>query len=214
MESKVFKVSLEKNPRISMEVIAGHFTTRNAHISHYHDVSSMKSNALVARDVARELALPYLTSKPVDTIVCMENTKVIGAYLAEELLHEGTSVINEGGEIFIVTPMTNTAGQLIFYDNEITWITNRSILLLTATVSSGRTLYGVLECINYYGGKIAGISALFLASHEKQIKEVNALFTSDDIEGYRLYFPNECEMCKEGQKLDAIVSSEGYSKLL
>ena len=48
------------------------------------------------------MALPYLTSKLVDTIVCIEGTEVIGLLL-KELLQEGTSVINAGRDIYVLT---------------------------------------------------------------------------------------------------------------
>jgi len=213
MEEKAFNISLAKNPLISIRVIPGHFSTSNAHFSHYLDVSSLKANALVARDVARELAVPYLSSTLVDTIVCMENTKVIGAYLAEELLQEGTAVMNSGGEIYVVTPMYSTAGKLIFYDSEVEWIENRNILLLSTNISSGQTLNSALECISYYNGIITGISALFVSSSFKLEREIHTLFTSDDFPGYKLYDIGQCEMCKAGLELDAIISTEGYTKI-
>lgn len=86
MKSKAFTVSLPKNPSINMNVIPGHFTTSHFHISHYLDLDDLKTNSSLARDVAVELALPYLASTLVDTIVCMEGTEVIGAYMAEEYL--------------------------------------------------------------------------------------------------------------------------------
>ena len=213
METKYFSVSLEKNPIISIGVLPGHFTTSNAHSNNYLDVSGLKSNALVARDVAQELAIPYLSSTLVDTIVCMERTDVIGAYLAEELLKDGVAVINAGGEIHVVAPTSSINGNLIFPDSVIQWISNRHILLLVASISSGRTLHSAQDCLAYYGGKIAGVSALFVASHEKLGQEVHTLFTADDIPGYKLFSPGECEMCKAGVKLDALVSSEGYTKI-
>ncbi|MDR1566700.1 MAG: hypothetical protein LBS48_05395, partial [Treponema sp.] len=63
----------------------------------------------------------------------MEKTEVIGAYLAEELLQDGTSVMNAGGKIHVVSPIYNTNGNLVFPDNVIEWISNRSILLLVAS---------------------------------------------------------------------------------
>ena len=213
MERKAFRISLEKNPLITMKVIPGHFTTSNAHVSHYIELCDMKSNALIARDVARELAIPYLTTTMVETIVCMERTEVVGAYLAEELLQEGLSVVNSSGEIHVVTPINTNNRTLIFQDSTIDWISNRNILLLVASISSGRTVKSALDCLEYYNGNVVGISSLFLASHEKQVKKVHALFTSDDISGYRLRGSGECEMCAAGQKLDAIISSEGYTKI-
>ena len=213
MTTKAFSVSLDKNPIISVKVIPGHFTTNNAHSNYFLDVSELKFSTSIARDVAREMALPYLSSLLVDTIICMEKTEVIGAYLAHELRQEGTAVMNEGNEIHIITPAINTNGNLIFQDNLIEWISNRNILLLVASISSGRTVNSAMECIEYYGGKLSGISTLFLSSHEKMKQEIHALFTADDIPDYKLFSTAECEMCKAGIKLDAIVNSEGYTKI-
>ncbi|MDR0503233.1 MAG: hypothetical protein LBH16_07925 [Treponema sp.] len=213
MEDKAFSISLAKNPVISVNVIPGHFTTNNAHSNNYLDVSGLKSNTAVARDVARELAIPYLSSTLVDTIVCMEKMEVIGAYLAQELAQDGTSVMNSGDVIYVVSPINNTYGNLVFPDSAIKWISGKNILLLIATVSSGRALNCGIECINYYGGKLAGISALYLASNVKQEDKIHPLFTSEDIPGYKLYNTGECELCKAGVKLDALISSEGYTEL-
>lgn len=213
METKPYAISLDRNPSVSTTVIPGHFTTSNAHVNYYLDLSKMKSNASVAREVARELAVAYLSNSIVETIVCMENTKVIGAYLAEELLQHGMTSVNSGGEIHVVTPMSNINGKLVFYDSELEWITNKNVLLLTASVSSGRTLDSALECLAYYRGIIAGISALFLVTPSRLEKEVHALFTSDDLPEYTISCPSQCNMCKAGMKLDAIISSEGYTKI-
>ena len=207
------KVSLEKNPIISIDVTHGHFSTRHVHTNYYLDVGSMKANAFIARDVARELAIPYISSTLVDTIVCMENTKLIGAFLAQELLHDGTAIMNAGGDINVVTPMSSVGGQFIFYDNEIDWIKNKNILLLTATLSSEMTLEMVLECLNYYNGHIKGISTLFSYSKVVANMEISTLFTPADIPGCKIYNTKECEMCKAGQKLDAFISNEGYKKI-
>jgi len=213
MGNKTFSVSLEKNPIISIKVTPGHFTTGSFHINYYLDVSTLKANTLVARDVARELALPYLSSTLVDTIVCMENTKVIGAFLAEELIHDGAAVMNSGGEIHVITPKSSSDRKFIFFDNEVEWIANRNILLLTATVSSGQTLNSALECLSYYNGIIVGISSLFYSSDAPQEKRIHALFTSDDIPGYKVLASDKCGMCMSGQKLDAIINSDGYQNI-
>ena len=212
MEKNSFSVSIEKNPAISMKVIPGHFTTNTAHLNYFVDVWEIKSNASIARDIAREIAVPYLSSTLVDTIVCMERTVVIGAYLAEELQREGTAIMNSGGIIHVVSPLSNVNGNLIFQDNAIEWIRNRNILLLVASISSGKTVSVAKECIEYYGGRLAGISALFYSS-ENLDYNINALFTASDIPGYKVSSTVDCQMCKAGQKLDAIISSEGYTKI-
>ena len=214
MITKDYQVALPKNPRIRMHYTPGHFCTSFYHTNYYLDVSTMKACALTARDVARQLAVPYISSAIVNTIVCMENTKVIGAFLAQELLQEGTAVMNTGGEIHVVTPMNSFDGRYLFYDNELPWIENQSILLLTASVIGGKTLNSVLECISYYNGLVAGISSLFLYDETVTSHKINSLFTAEDLPGYRVFPTSDgCEMCEVGQKLDAIISSEGYKKI-
>ncbi|MCL2800906.1 MAG: hypothetical protein FWD28_04025 [Treponema sp.] len=212
MEDKAFNVSLAKNPIITVNVTPGHFTTNNKHTNNYLDVSALKSDTTVARDVAREIVIPYLSSTIIDTIVCMEKMDVIGAYAAQELVQDGTS-INSGGTIHVISPINNAYGKLIFSDSSTKWITGKNVLLLVATVSSGRSLNIALECISYYGGNLAGISSVYKASDVVSDKEIHTLFTSEDIPGYQLFTANECQMCKSGQKLDAIISSEGYTKI-
>ena len=213
MNTKAFSVSLEKNPVITIKVIPGHFTTSNAHSNNYLDVSHLMCNVSMARDVAQQLATPYLSSTLVDTIVCMERTEVIGAYLAVELQQHGISVINSGADMYVLKPQSNANGNFIFQDNMTEWISNKNIILLVASISSGRTVANAVDCIGYYGGRLAGISALFSTSHEDLKHEVHSLFTSDDIPGYKLFSTAECELCRAGIKLDAIISSEGYTKI-
>jgi orotate phosphoribosyltransferase len=213
MEDKGFNISLAKNPKISIRVIPGHFSASNTHSNYYLDVSRLKSNAQIAQDVARELAVPYLSSTIVDTIVCMDRTTVVGAFLAEELFMHGTSVINAGCEIHVMAPTSSVNGKLIFQDSMLDRIHSKNIILLVASVSSGRTVNIAMECLEYYGAKLVGVSAMFLGTLYKPQREINALFTSEDIPDYKLFNPGQCEMCKGGLPLDALVSNDGYTYL-
>jgi orotate phosphoribosyltransferase len=151
----------------------------------------------------------------VDTIMCVDRTEVIGAYLARQLLEGGNPLMNLGDDIHIVAPMVNTNGQLTFHDSVAEkYIKGRNIIFLLAWVLSGRTVKIARECIEYYGGVLIGVSTLFLALPSKAEREVHALFTSDDIPYFKTFYPvSDCEMCKLGQKLDAIVTTEGYTKI-
>lgn len=213
MKNKEFIVSLSKNPVITMGVIPGHFTTNHFHVTHYLDLNDLKTNASLARDVAIELALPYLNSTLVDTIVCMEGTEVIGAYMAEELMQEGTSVINSDNEIHVVTPKSNINRKLMFQGNMKELIYNRNVILLVSSIASGATVNSALECLSYYGGILVGISALFNYRPENMDQEIYSMFTNEDIPEYQIFNPDECVMCKEGHKLDAIVIHDGYTKV-
>jgi orotate phosphoribosyltransferase len=42
---------------------------------------------------------------------------------------------------------------------------------------------------------------------------VDSVFTRDDLPDYRTYSLQDCPLCKEGRKIDAIVNSYGYSKM-
>jgi len=216
MDQKSFKVPLERNPFVFVTVIPGHFTTNHIHVNHYLDLNDMKSNMLIARDVARELSTPYLAGiagVPVDTIVCMERTVAVGAYLAEELVRECDPAFNNNGEIHILTPISAAGGNLVFQNSTIRWIKGRNIILLVATISSGQTMKKALECLSFYGGRVFGVSALFMASKSVSDPRIHPLFTSDDIPGYKIWAPGDCAMCKAGMKLDAVISSEGYSEI-
>ena len=211
MLQEAFTIESVKDSMISLRVIPGHFTTCNSHFSHYLDMSTLKTNAQAAQDVARELAVSYLgNSDIIDTIICMEGTEIIGAFLAQELLQEGTMVMNGGGNIYVLTPSSNINGQLVFSHNEYGRIEQKNTILLVASVASGTTVARAIECLEYYGGNLIGISALFSAVPEVQGHEIESLFTPDDIPGYRFTLPSDCRLCKEGKPLDAVINCSGY----
>lgn len=214
-KNKTFSVSLTKNPAISMDVIPGHFTTNHFHLSHYLDLDKLKSNSSLARKVAKELALPYLASTLIDTIVCIDGTELIGAYLAEELNQKSTSSINSGKDIHVVKPMSNVHRQFTFQSNLQSLITDHRILLLVSSVSSGTTLRTALELLNYYGADLVGVSSLFNSQHDDLDinQEINYLFNQDDIPGYKMHRIKNCDLCKSGRKLDAIIIQGGYTTL-
>ncbi|MCL1975385.1 MAG: hypothetical protein FWG61_04390 [Firmicutes bacterium] len=211
MENKIFDVWLHKNPLLSIKVIPGHFATSTVHISHYLDMNRMKSTTSIAMDVGREMAIPYLSNTIVNTIVCMERTVVIGSFVAQELLRRGAASIIRGNDIHVISPLSNREGKLVFQESSLGWISNKNIILLVASISGGHTVNSAMECLEYYGGRVVGISALFAASDVKE--RVHALFSKDDIPKYKIYSPGECKMCREGHKLDAVISSEGYTKI-
>ncbi|NLK39811.1 MAG: hypothetical protein GX303_06175 [Clostridiales bacterium] len=213
MKKKAFTISLTGNPVINMNVIPGHFTTSHFHLSHYLDLFDLKSNAAIARNVAVELAVPYIHSTPVDTIVCMEGTEIIGAYLAEELRQSGRSVINSEREIHVVSPIYSVDKKLIFHSNVQEKIKNKNVLLLVSSISSGATIKSALECLSYYCGIVVGKSALFNAYPDQFKKEIHSLFTNKDIPNYQMYRPDECHLCSNGYPLDALIISDGYTKM-
>ena len=213
MESKMFKISARNDERIQLKIFPGHFVTPQSHITHYLDLTTMTARCSEARQIAEALAVNYEASIPVDTIVCMDGLKVVGAYLAEELTKVGVLSMNAHQTIYIISAEHNSAGQMIFRDNMQPMIDGKNILILNGSVTTGETLSRTVESILYYGGKIRGIAAIFSAVDSVAQLPVYSIFQKKDIPDYNSYHSQDCPMCKNRQKIDAIVSGYGYSKL-
>ena len=213
MESKMFKIYARSDERIQLKIYPGHFATPYSHITHYLDMTTMKSRSSEARRIAQALAVNYEASIPIDTIVCMDGLEVIGAYLAEELSKAGVLSMNMHQTIYIISPEYNSVGQMIFRDNIQPMISGKNVLLLNGSVTTGETLSRAVESILYYGGAIRGIAAIFSAISSIAQLPIHSIFQKKDIPDYNSYKLHDCPLCKARQKVDAIVSGNGYSKL-
>ena len=212
-EHQTMTIHSSYNNSVTISVIPGHFATTHSHITHYIDMTTLKSRQSMARSAARSIASEYVGSTIVDTIICMDGTEVIGSYLAEELTASGIMSMNQHEAIYIVTPEFNSAGQMMFRDNLQPMIRGKHILLLLASATTGRTIEQSLECIDYYGGIMAGISAIFSANKEIAGQQIHTLFRIEDIPEYKTYPHNQCPYCKAGNRIEALVTSYGYSNL-
>jgi orotate phosphoribosyltransferase len=198
---------------VPLKVIKGHFATNHAHINYYIDSTTLRTRASEAHEVAKVLAGMYLYDTVVDTIVCMEGTEVIGAFLSEELTNSGFLSTNAHKTIYVVTPEFNNNSQLIFRDNLVPEISGKNVMILMAMVTTGKTLNRALECVKYYNGKLTGVSAIFGENDVIDGVPVHAVFSKKDLPDYESYDYTECPMCKAGQKLDALVNAYGYESL-
>lgn len=196
---------------LPIKIMPGHFATNHAHVNYYMDLTTMKTRLSEAQEIARNLAELYMFDTIVDTIVCMEGTEVIGAFLAEELTKAGFLSMNAHKTIYIITPEYNSNSQIIFRDNNLPMIRDKNVTLLTASVTTGLTLNKGIESIQYYGGILQGISAIFSALDEVDGVPVHAVFGKKDIPEYQYYDYRDCPFCKKGIKLDALVNPFGYS---
>lgn len=213
MESRMIEIQSKYNNKIKLGVIPGHFATNHSHVNYYVDMTKIKTHHIIARETGKEIAKVYISSQDIDAIVCLEGTEIIGAFLARELSKHGHASINSGKDIAVITPEHNANNQMIFRDNIQKDIFNKRVLLLIASVSTGKTISRSVECLKYYNGQLAGVSAIFSAIKEYDGIKINSIFTADDMTGYESMPVNECKLCKSGQKVDAIVNSFGYSKL-
>lgn len=210
MENRLQEITSSKNRGIKIGVIPGHFATNHSHINYYVDMTSIKTSPQMAKEAASELAQDYFTSTHIETIICLEGTEVIGAFLAETLSHSG---INSGTDIKVVTPELNANSQLIFRDNTQKFIWGKQVVVLISSASTGKTISRTVDCLKYYNGQLAGISAIFSAIDQAHDTPVNCIFTPDDLPKYENYSVDQCPMCQHGVKVDALINSYGYSKL-
>lgn len=213
MEPRFFKIPVCVGD-VSLRVAQGHFATRNSHTNYFVDVTSQQSCIRDAEAVAQQLAQRNLTQHlMVDTILCMDGTRVIGTCLAQKLSQGGFRSINAGREIYVLRENVGTNGKLIFRDNARPMLEGKNVLLLLASVTTGGTVRRGIECVKYYQGNVAGIAAIY--SHQKEIDGIPivSLFDTNDLPGYASYAPEECPMCREKRELDAVVDKFGYSAL-
>lgn len=211
--TQFMKVYSQYNNLISLNIAPGHFATSQSHVNFYIDMTSLKSRRNEAKAAAKALVQEYVVSTVIDTIVCLDGTNIIGAYLADELTSAGIASANTHNTVYIVTPEQHTGGQLIFRENYLPMIKGKNILVLLATATTGKTLKTALECIEYYGGSIAGVSSIFSAADEIHGEKINTIFTENDIPGYETYSASDCPFCKAGHPLNALVNAFGYAKL-
>ena len=198
---------------VPLRVARGHFATNHSHINYYIDITYQKTRLSEAKDVARQLVSHFINNTPVDTILCLDGTAVIGACVASELTKNGFRTINAHNTIYVLEPEYNANSQIIFRDNIQPMIRGKHVLVLMASVTTGYTAKRSVEAIGYYGGKVAGIAALYRAVDEVEGHPVRSIYSINDIPDYQSYEYRECPYCKQGQPVDALVNSFGYSKL-
>lgn len=211
METRQTDITARNNNSVKLGVIPGHFATNHSHVNYFVDMTTIKTQYRAAREAAHELAKHY-QSREVNTILCFEGTEMIGAFLAHAL-NTQTGTFNAGQDIAVITPETNMNNQMIFRDNLQKYVYNQHILLLMSSVSTGKSIARSVECLNYYSGRLTGIASIFSALSEYDGVTIDSVFSLEDIPEYETALPAECELCKKGVKVDAIVNSFGYSKI-
>ena len=202
-----------KRKNLLLRVCPGHFATSHSHINYYIDVTLQKTRLSEAQAVAQELVSYYNASTIVDTILCLDGTQVIGTCLAEELTAGSFINLNAHQTIYIVTPEHTTGSQIIFRDSVSPMIEGKHVLVLAASVTTGFTARAAIEAIQYYGGTVAGVAAIFATADTCMGYPVKSVFDPKDLQGYASYSSHECPLCKAGKPVDALVNSFGFSKL-
>lgn len=206
-------ITMKENPDVILRAIPGHFITPHAHSNYYLDMTAIKSRTHESRAAAAELAKKIPPTTVVDTIVCMEGTQVIGAYLADELTKSGFVNVNSYQAINVITTELSSAGQYVVRDNLKPMFEGKNVIILVATAATGQTIAKTAEAIKYYGAKVRGICSVFSVGTTCFGKPIYSLFSVKDLPDYRNTPADECPMCKNGQAVDALANPFGYSKL-
>ena len=199
--------------KVPLRLARGHFATNHSHINYYIDITYQKTRISEAKDSAYQLVSSFINDTPVDTVLCLDGTAVLGTCVAEELTKTGFRTINMHQTIYVVEPEYNANSQIIFRDNIKPMITGKHVLVLMASVTTGYTAKRSIEAIGYYGGKVAGVAAIYRAVDEVAGYPVRSVYSIADLPDYESFDYRECPYCKQGKKLDALVNSFGYSAL-
>ena len=213
MEGRMLKFYSKESNRAAIHAIPGHFATSHSHINYYIDVTSLKTRVSEAKEVARVLSGKINRLTCIDTIVCMDGTEVIGAFLADELEKKDFTSTNQHETIYVVSPELNNNNQLLFRDNIRPSIQGKHVLLLSATTTTGKTIHRSLEGIRYYGGILEVVASVFSTVPQVDDMPIISVFTGEDLPGYEAYSPTDCPFCKKGHRIEAMVNGFGYSKI-
>ncbi len=207
------KIDYAKNKDVVLRYVPGHFITPSSHVNYYMDLTDMKSRQREARATGEELAEMYLSSDVIDTILCLNGMKVVGSYLANKLTKAGIISANAHQTMYITSPEYNSAGQMMFRENNQHMIRGKKVLILIDTATTGGTLRSAVGSVNFYKGQVVGISAIFSVATQIEGHNIRALYSTRDLTDYISYDPGNCPLCKAGTPVDAICNGFGYSTL-
>jgi len=200
-----------KGKNLFLRVTKGHFMKTNGHMNYYIDVTMQKSRLSEARAVAEELVSYYNSNTVIDTILCLDEMQVIATCMAEQLTAAGYMNLNAHQTIYILTPEKVSEGRFIFREGSASMINGKNVLILTSSVATGRTTSVAMEAIKYYGGTVAGLASIYSAVDECGGIPVRSVFDANDLDGYYCVPAHECPLCREGQMVDGVVNSYGFS---
>ena len=209
MEKRAIDLHAKRNSSVVILAIPGHFATKHSHVNYCVDMTKIKSQMSMAQSAAKLFAEKFINT-PVDTIITLDRMKMVGAFLANELSHAG---LNINRDINVISPeITNE--KLILRDNMLPYVMGQHVLLLVATSTTGLTAKSATEGIRYYGGEPVGVACVFGDHFDSNGIPVVKLLGSEELVDYSSYAPADCPLCKRGVKIDALVNSYGYSKII
>lgn len=208
MEKRAYDIFSKQTREVSIRVIPGHFATRHSHVNYCVDMTAVKSE-LNAAKAAAKLFGDALGATSVDTVITLDRMKMVGAFLADCL---SNTQLNKGQNIAVISPEV-TGEKLILRDNFLPYVKGRHVMILTASATTGKDVKNAVEGISYYGGIPVAVANTFGGEFDCSVPVIR-LFGVDDVPDYSSYSPVDCPLCRRGVKVDAVVNSYGYSKIV
>ncbi len=214
IRDRMVKFFAKSDKRIAVNATQGHFATSQSHINYYIDITRMKVRISEAEEAARSIRDKMLHRVMVaDTIVCLDGTEVIGGFLAQELIKNDFQSTNKHDTMYVAQPEENSIHQFMFRENIRFAVEGKHVLVMVATMTTGETVRRSIECIEYYGGKVEAVVAIFSTTKKIGDVDVYSLFDEEDFPGYSTFAQHECPYCLRGIPIEAMVNGYGYAKL-
>lgn len=208
METRAIELKAKRLSGVKVRAIPGHFATQHSHVNYCIDMTKVKSEVSVAKAAAKLFAEKFVNI-PVDTVITLERTKMVGAFLAHELSLSG---VNMHSDLSVISPEVSN-DKLLLRDNLRPYVKDKRVLMVSATATTGLTAKDALRGIRYYGGEPVGLATVFGGNFDLGGVPVVRLVSTEDLADYASYAQAECPMCKQGLKIDALINSYGYSKI-
>ena len=124
-----------------LRIARGHFATNHSHINYYIDITYQKTRLSEAKDSARQLVSHFINDTPVDTVLCLDGTAVLGTCVAEELTQ------TEVGYYFAALVLGLIGGMGASISSPLPLILMAVIVLVTAVLDT-RLLNNDTEYVN------------------------------------------------------------------
>lgn len=212
IHERMVKFYAKSDKHITVNATTGHFATSQSHVNFYIDVTRLKTRVSEATDAARSICQMLLNKVvEVDTIVCLDDSQVLGTLLAQQMEKADFRMQNLHETMYVVSPVMNSMQQLMFTQNTTHAITGKNVLILSANITTGASIRQAFRTVKYYGGSITGVAAIFCKTPQIDEYPVYSLFTAADFPDYQTYFPNECPYCAKNMPIEAMVSGTGYT---
>ena len=130
MINRMEKIYSPQDSRVALKVYQGHFAAPHSHVTHYFDLTTLRTRVSEAQAAAKLLAEGFGKDQVVDTIVCLDGMEVVGAFLAEQLLAAGVSSMNAHETIYVTAPEKGFQDRFTFGENLIPLIHRKNVLVL------------------------------------------------------------------------------------